>query len=272
MTVLALRIFLAPLFVVFASFVVRRFGVRTGGVVAGIPAVAGPILLVIALQQGTAFASTAASGALLGMVGLATFIFAYVTTARLFPWSGALAAAYTAFALPVVALQSVSVGAFAALVIACAALAGVLALLPKAVHGSSSPSSTSSRGLVFRAACTTLVVVGVTTIAPTLGPHLSGLVTSTPVVTAVLVAFTHAQRGRDEASRLLRGFALGFFSYAAFCLVVATTIRRLGIAQSFGLAVATTALVQTATVFGSYWLAQVRRAEGDTVLPHSASE
>ena len=51
--ILALRIFLAPCFVVAVSLVGRRFGVRVGGVVAGLPVIAGPqFLLVLALEHG----------------------------------------------------------------------------------------------------------------------------------------------------------------------------------------------------------------------------
>ena len=52
MAVLALRILLAPCFVVVASLVARRFGARISGVVAGLPVIAGPILLVLELEHG----------------------------------------------------------------------------------------------------------------------------------------------------------------------------------------------------------------------------
>jgi uncharacterized membrane protein YbhN (UPF0104 family) len=94
-------------------------------------------------------------------------------------------------------------------------------------------------------------VLTVTALASRLGPHTSGLVASFPVVTAVLSVFTHAQRGRDEAVRLLRGFSAGFFSYAVFCLFVATTARPLGIAPSFLLATAAAVVVQAGAVAAS---------------------
>src|SRR5580700_5686036 len=50
--VLAVKALLAPAFVVGASLTARRFGARLGGVVGGLPVVAGPILLVYALVPG----------------------------------------------------------------------------------------------------------------------------------------------------------------------------------------------------------------------------
>ena len=43
MTLLALKLLLAPLFIVGASLVSRRFGVRVAGVLGGLPVIAGPI-------------------------------------------------------------------------------------------------------------------------------------------------------------------------------------------------------------------------------------
>jgi hypothetical protein len=249
--VLALRVLLAPCFVVFASLVARRFGVRIGGVVAGLPVIAGPILLVLAVQHGSAFASRAAVGVLLGMVGLAAFVLAYVATAKWLSWPSAVVAAYSAFALVVVAMRPVSVGALPALIIACGSLVLTLGLLPRPPRIDAVPLSRARWDIPFRAACTGVAVVTVTAIATSLGPHLSGLVTSFPVITAVLSVFTHAHRGRDEAIRLLRGFTVGFFSYAAFCFVVATTIRPLGVTGCFTLAIVVALCVQAAAVAAS---------------------
>jgi hypothetical protein len=249
--VLALRVLLAPCFVVFASLVARRFGVRIGGVVAGLPVIAGPILLVLALQHGSAFASRAAVGVLLGMVGLAAFVLAYVATVKWRSWPSAVVAGYAAFALAVVALRPLSVGALPALVIACGALVLTLGLLPRPPRVDAAPLAPARWGMPFRAACTAVAVLTVTAIATTLGPHVSGLVTSLPIITALLSVFTYAHRGRDEAIRLLRGFTVGFFSYAAFCFVVATTIRPLGVGRCFVLAGVLALCVQAVAVAAS---------------------
>lgn len=250
--VLALRVLLAPAFVVFASLVARRFGVRIGGVVAGLPVIAGPILLVLSLQHGTAFASRAAVGVLLGMVGLAAFVLAYIATARWLAWPSAVLAAYTAFVLAVVAMRQLAIGALPALIMACASLVLTLRLLPRPPRGDAAMLVPPRWDLPFRAASTAIAVVTVTAVATTLGPHLSGLVTAFPIITAVLAVFTHAHVGRDETIRLLRGFTVGFFSYAAFCFVVATTIRPFGVGGCFALATVLALCVQTTVVAASH--------------------
>ena len=73
MAVLVLKVVLGPALVVGASLAARRFGSRVGGIVGGIPAITGSILVVLALDQGTRFASQAAAS-LLGMVGTLAFV------------------------------------------------------------------------------------------------------------------------------------------------------------------------------------------------------
>jgi hypothetical protein len=258
--ILAVRVLLAPCFVVLASLAGRRFGVRVGGVVAGLPVIAGPILLVLALEHGATFAGKAAVGVLLGIVGLAAFVLVYVSVSARRRWPAAVAAAYAGFVVGVLAMRPVSVGPVAAFLLACAALGLTLALVPPLSGDTQRLFPHPRWDLPFRAGCTMLLVVVVTAVATTLGPHLSGLITAFPVITAVLSAFTHAQRGRDEAVRLLRGSTVGFFSYATFCFFVATTIRPLGIASAFLLAAAAALAVQAGAMAAS------RRPGGRTRL------
>ena len=77
MATFAVKVLLAPSFVVGASLAARRFGPRIGGLVGGLPVVAGPILLVYALTQGADFAADAAAGTLLGLISLTAFVVVY---------------------------------------------------------------------------------------------------------------------------------------------------------------------------------------------------
>ena len=108
----------------------------------------------------------------------------------------------------------------------------------------------------MRAACAVIPIVAVTSAARALGPHLTGLLASFPIITPVLAAFTQAQQGKDEVVRLLHGMTVGFFSYALFCFVVSVTVRGLGIAASFALATAVALALQGVAI------ALSRRREG----------
>ena len=115
--------------------------------------------------------------------------------------------------------------------------------------------------LALRGACAVIPVVSVTAAARLLGPHLSGLVAAFPVITPVLAAFTLAQRGPDEAVRLLRGMTVGFFAYALFCFTVSVSIGRLGTAAAFVLATVLALLAQTAAVAATRRREQLHPAE-----------
>ncbi|HVE68255.1 MAG TPA: hypothetical protein VNB64_06715, partial [Solirubrobacteraceae bacterium] len=94
---LALRLLLAPALVVAASLAARRWGPRAAGIAAGIPIVAGPILLVVALDHGPRFGGGVARGALLGIVGSAAFAVAYARLAQRVRWPAALLGGWVTF-------------------------------------------------------------------------------------------------------------------------------------------------------------------------------
>jgi hypothetical protein len=242
-TLLALKLFLAPSFIVATSVLARRVGVRVAGVVSGLPVIAGPILLVLALDRGTAFAGDAATGTLLGIVALIVFVLVYGAVSSRFAWPWALLLGWASFLLAVIALRPVRVGPLGALGLTCAACAATLVVLPRH-QGSSSSRPYPRWDLPLRAACAVIPIVVITSAAGLLGAHVTGLLAAFPIITPVLAAFTHAQQGKSEAARLLRGMTVGFFAYALFCFTVSVTVAGLGTAASFALATALALAVQ----------------------------
>ena len=98
MTLIAVKLLLAPSFVVGASLAARRFGARVGGLIAGLPVVAGPILLAYALAHGRGFAAGAAAGTLLGLVSLIAFVVVYGRLAGRLSWGASMLVGWLAFA------------------------------------------------------------------------------------------------------------------------------------------------------------------------------
>ncbi len=97
MTLIAVKVLLAPSFVVGASMTARRFGARVGGLVAGLPVVAGPILLAYALAHGRGFAANAAAGTLLGLVSLIAFVVVYAHLAHRVWWGASVLVGWLVF-------------------------------------------------------------------------------------------------------------------------------------------------------------------------------
>ena len=72
--------------------------------------------------------------------------------------------------------------------------------------------------------------------AEALGPQLSGIVSTYPVILTVVGSFTHHQWGRDAVRRLLRGLMLSLFAFVVFFLVVGTALPVLGLVAAYALA------------------------------------
>ena len=248
---LAAKILLAPTFVMGASLAARRYGARIGGLVGGLPVVAGPILLVFALSHGRAFAAEAAAGTLLGIVSLLAFIVVYARLAGRVSWGASLIFGWGAFFAMTGALSTITMGADPALAVVLVAIAITLLALPRAVGERLSTWRLPAWDLPLRGLSALALVLALTALAGQLGAKLSGLLAPFPVIASVLAVFTHAQHGEQDLLRIMRGFVVGLVAYALFCFTLATSLRSLGIAESFLLAtiaaLATQAIALTLT-------------------------
>jgi hypothetical protein len=241
---IAVKVLLAPGFVVAASLAARRYGPRIGGLIAGLPVVAGPILLIYALSNGAAFAADAAAGTLLGLVSLIAFVVLYARLAGHVFWGASMVAGWLAFIAGTVIFSAVSVPAGVALAMAGAAILLGLAWLPRPGDGPREHFEPPLWDLPLRAFCALVLVLTLTAVSEWLGPQLSGLLAPFPIISTVLATFTHAQRGNDELLRLLRAMVLGFGAFALFCFTLAVSLPTLSVAPAFALATALALLTQ----------------------------
>jgi hypothetical protein len=241
---LAVKLLLAPGFVVGASLVARRFGTHVGGLIGGLPVVAGPILLVYALAHGRSFTAGAAAGTLLGLVSLIAFVVVYGRLAGRLSWGTSMLAGWLAFAAATVLFSALSPPLGVSLALAALALALGLAALPHPGVQQLEHAAPPAWDLPLRAVCAAALVLALTAIAGWLGPQLSGLLAPFPVITTVLATFTHAQRGTGELLRMLRGLVGGFGAFALFCFTLAIALRHVDTATAFALASVLALLMQ----------------------------
>jgi hypothetical protein len=244
--VLATKLLLAPAFVVAASLAARRYGARIGGLVGGLPVVAGPILLVFALDHGPAFAAGAAAGTLLGLVSLLAFTLVYAHLATHVRWWASLLLGWGAFFAMTAALSTVTLDADAALAVVLVAIALTLLVLPAPRGEPTGPVRLPAWDLPLRALSALALVLALTAVAGQLGAKLSGLLAPFPVITSVLAVFTHAQHGERELRLIMRGLVMGFVAYALFCFVLAVSLEAFGTAGGF--LVATLAALATQAI------------------------
>jgi hypothetical protein len=269
---------LAPMLAAAATVAARRWGPRTGGVVSAFPAIVGPVLLITALDHGSAFTARAANGTLLGLVALSGFALAYGRTAVHGRWPLSLAAGWAcaAFTALGAGLAAGGAGSPVGLLAALISLAIAHRALPPASaadapaggfgpaessngidgvdstsdevdspsDGVDSTSAAADSTIPLRMALTAMLVASLSAAAGALGALVGGMLAALPVLASVLAVFTHRAHGGPAVIALLRGTLAGMAGFVAFCEVVAVLIVRYGIAPAFGVATVAAVVVQ----------------------------
>ena len=247
MNLLVFKLILTPLLLLAASIAVRRWGEAIGGFLVGMPLTSGPISVFLALEHGPVFATQATSGSLTATAAQTGFCLAYCRLAHL-GWPIALAGACAAFALVASTLQWSGLTQTGLFIAAVAAMALVLHLTPKeAVAGSKLTSPWWD--LPARMILITGLVVGVTLIAPHIGPGMSGVLASFPFIATILAVFAHRMIGNIAAQQVLRGMVSGLLGFAVFFYVLSLTLTHATLILSYGTAVACALTVQAFTFY-----------------------
>jgi hypothetical protein len=245
---LALKLFLAPVLIGLVSIAGRRWGPAVGGWLVSLPLTSAPVILFLAIDQGTAFASGAAQNTLLGIMSVASFCLVYCWFSFRFGWPMSMLAGWGVFFALTFLLKDILLPLVLSFVVVIAYLALVLILMPdsqsKEITINPPPWDTPLRMFVA-----TAFVLGLTGAAAILGPQLSGLLAPFPMFTTILAVFTHHFQGANVARRLLRGVVAGSFTFVTFFLVISLLVNRWGIAVAFGLALLAALATHSASLF-----------------------
>lgn len=229
-----LELLLAPLLAGLSTLAARRFGHGVGGLVSAFPAIVGPTLLIAAGQHGGAFAARAATGTLLGLVGLGAFAVAFGRLARIRTWPVALAGAWAAAALVTVTAAQADRRLPIALGLAVASLVAAWLALP-ASAGAAGPAEPG--GIRARMLVTFLLVAVLSAAADEVGAFAGGILAALPVLGSVLSVATLRAGGPEATIGLLRGMLAGMGSFVAFCAVIAL-VASSEVGAAFALALA----------------------------------
>ena len=220
MVLLVMKVLLAPLLLAAGSFAAWRWGAAVGGWLLGLPLISGPISVLLLVEHGPRFAESAARGTLLGLLATGAFIAWYSLLARRARWWLTLPLAYAACLTVAWGLSFVElpVAWVAVLVLAVLAALSVAARRP-ATCGPVRKSGAVS--MLLKMAVASIAVIGITSGAGALGPHLAGLLAPLPVVLAFMTACSHRRDGQEAVRGILGGALAGSWGGAAFFAVVA---------------------------------------------------
>ena len=255
---LLLKLLLVPGLVAIVTLAVRRWGPAVGGWLAALPIVAGPVLVIYALEQGTTFAAAAAHATLAGLVATVAFAVAYAHLSTRLPWYACMALGWFVFAAVVVSLYALQPGLIVSLVLLIAATVlgrRLLSRVPPSPSASARqaaepglrthpdvgrvpPKADPPGDLPIRLIATAALVLTLTGLAGRLGPAWSGLLNAFPVLTTIVAVFSHIQRGTAAAVAFLNGYLQAIVGFGLFCVVMALGLESLGLGWALAAALA----------------------------------
>ena len=223
-TTLAIKLLLAPLFIVFAYAIQKKYGPKVGGIFVAIPFIATPILLVIYFEQGAEFLHEAILGTYAGQTGVLLYIYVYTHMAKSRPWPLCFAAstlAYLIFA-PILSLVISNIWVAIALwLLVWVILQRTAVPFDKDANLPVAPKW----DLPMRIISALTLIFLVTGFSNVLGASLSGALAMYPVMTSIMSSFNHARFGANSAIAFLNGLGtyLVFVGLIFFPLLLIVT-------------------------------------------------
>jgi hypothetical protein len=251
---LSLKLIVTPGLIAVASLAGRRWGPSVSGWLVGLPLTSGPITFFLALSLGPGFAGATAKGTLLGTASQALVCLAYAWLSKRRAWPMSLAASIGVFAVSTWLVHGLDLPLAQLMLLVVAMLIAILVAMPPEPEALAAQASLPKWDLPARMVVVTVYVIGLTAAAPWLGAQLAGMLSPFPLYGLVLAVFGHHLSGSPAAIRVMRGLVAGLFSFATFFCVIAATIERVGLWQSFAMATVAVTAVQA----GALWAIRTR--------------
>jgi hypothetical protein len=246
MILVAIKLLLTPLIMGSATLASRRWGDAVGGWLVGLPVISGPVSVYLFIERGPDFAALAAAGSISGVVSQASFCIGYAVGARL-----GLAAAVLGATVAFVAAGAVTVALappLAVLIVLSASMLFVARRFLPVTDEATARIAAPHWDLPARIVVATVLVLTVTAFAGWLGPRVSGLSASYPVIGGGIAAFAHLARGPRAGVAALRGMASALYGFIGFFAIIGYTLVAWGPLAAYGSAVAVALLAQGVTL------------------------
>jgi hypothetical protein len=227
-----LKLTAVPLVVWIASWIGKRWGHKASGWISGLPMIAAPITLFLAMDQPRDFVLTSSWIAMTvaPAVGVHCLVFArlatVVTRTRMRPtlvWISCLLGGWVACLVTELLLAQVVVPGFVGAAVAVTEMLLLSMLMPVPGSAASIPRIPASEIFVRMGAALFLAAL-ITLGASSFGPRISGILLGFPITASVLPAFTVVLYGADATIRLLSGFLTGLIGFVLFFFAFSTVL------------------------------------------------
>jgi hypothetical protein len=240
------KLVLTPMAIFAALWVARRWGDAFGGWLAGLPVTSAPVAAFLAIEHGPAFAAAASAGSVAAVASQASFCMAYTAASRRNWRFGALFGA-AGFVGSAAIVQTLDLPPMALLGLSAVLLSLARLAMPRA-RVVFVKSLAPRWEIPARVILVTVIVVGVTSAATTLGARASGVAASFPWIGGALAVFAHRAQGAAAGIAVLRGMAIALYSFLAFFAVLGFALTRMDLLLAFICAAGSALAVQAATL------------------------
>jgi len=249
MNTFILKLVLAPIIIGSASWAGRKWGPTVSGWIVGLPLTSGPVLFFLALSEGKAFAANATLGVISGGISLVSYVLTYTWLADRSSWQVSIIGSLLVYLTCTAILQNFTFPLIPIVIIVCLAIWLALQLLPNDKVTENRSTQPDKWDIPSRILIGTSFILLLTAIAPLIGPHLTGLLTTIPLYVSILTVFAHRDQGPAAGIHVLRGLLYGLFAFAGFFLTLNLLLERTGIAVTFLSAIATALIIQGTTLW-----------------------
>ena len=239
---LILKLITVPLFILLISFVGKKWGSEIAGTLGAFPVVAGPILIFLTLEQGMTFGANASVFVIYGSVSLLIFGLSYAWACGFLSYIPCLFISLIAWYLSALVLSMFPQDLFFSTALAVCFLIVIPYLLPKS--NTLNTSLPDLKDLPIRMIVGMLLTISITSLANQLGSIWSGILSVFPVVTLVLVVFSHLSHGQNHVLQVFKGLSRGAYSFVAYFVIFALCVERLDLWQTLLASLTGSLLVQ----------------------------
>jgi uncharacterized membrane protein (GlpM family) len=238
--VLIAKLALVAATVLLASLVSRRLGHAAGGLLAGMPMIAGPITGLLLVDQPPEAVRAVCLATLACQPALMAYLVSYAHAAQRWRWWACLAAASAVFFAGGALLLTLPLPEWSRIALALFMPALGLRAMPRAAFAApAGPVRLPRIELGCRVAVAVVVAAGVMWGAQHLSAGLAGLLLAAPIAGLVLPAFTLPRHGGPATAALLAGFARGQAGFVIFFVVMLAALPQGPAAASWLLAMLT---------------------------------
>jgi hypothetical protein len=235
MNTLAIKILLMPIVIAIVSHAIKKWGPTMAGIISCLPWVAGPILIFIAVEQGSIFAAHTIPGVMVGILGWLAFCVTYAYLGRKYNPIWCCISGYLAYLLTALVFKDIPgfIGLNLSFALAILLISIAFYYFPHLKKPYTKPLKEFRYDLLMRMIASTLIVVSITQLAEMLGPKWSGILTPIPVITAVVAVFTHYTQGMEATISLFKGLLMGVYGFTIFLFSQAYLLPKTSILFSF---------------------------------------